>query len=127
MPRKNIPKALRRFIQELRTNLDPAGTTRENVRLRRESEVLRKECKEVFLKGGGRNRPDPAMVKVLLAEAERNVAACNEIVERQRSIIKEMERGGQDLSPARSVLNALLNTQSLNVLTRDRLLGMLTE
>jgi hypothetical protein len=48
MPRKDPSKALRQFVQELKTNLDPAGTMRENVRLRQESEILRKECKKVF-------------------------------------------------------------------------------
>ena len=128
MPRKDVPpaKALGQFAQELKTNLDPAGIMRENVRLRQESENLRKECKKVFVKGGGPN-PDPTMVKALLAEAERNVAACNGMVELQRSIIRELERDAQDPSPARSVLHAVLNTQSLHVLTRDRLLGMLTD
>ena len=129
MPRKDVPpaKALGQFAQELETNLDPAGIMRKNVRLRQESENLRKECKKVFVKGGGPIHPDLTMVKALLAEAERNVAACNGMLELQRSIIRELERDAQDPSPARSVLHAVLNTQSLHVLTRDRLLGMLTD
>jgi hypothetical protein len=67
------------------------------------------------------------MVKALLAEAERSVRAGEEAVERQRSIIKELERDGYDDKEARSVLHALLNTQALHVLTRDRLLELLTE
>jgi hypothetical protein len=66
------------------------------------------------------------MVKALLAEAERSVRAGEEAVERQRSIIKELERDGYDDKEA-SVLHALLNTQALHVLTRDRLLELLTE
>ena len=80
-------------------------TMRENFRLRQEKE----------------------MVKALLAEAERSIATGSKIVERQRCIIKELERDGHDTSQARSVLHELLNTQSLHVLTRDRLLGLLTE
>ena len=67
------------------------------------------------------------MVKALLAEAERSIATGSKIVERQRCIIKELERDGHDTSQARFVLHELLNTQSLHMLTRDRLLGLLTE
>ena len=67
------------------------------------------------------------IVKALLTEAERNVETGHKMVERQRCIIKEMERDGLDTSRARSVLHELLNTQSLHLLTRDRLLGLLTE
>ena len=67
------------------------------------------------------------MVKALLAEAERSVEEGNKMLERQRHIIKEAERDGLDASQKRSVLHELLNTQSLHILTRDRLLGLLTE
>ena len=63
----------------------------------------------------------------LLAEAEHSVESGSKLLERQRCIIKEVERDGLDASQARSVLHELLNTQSLHVLTRDRLLGLLTE
>jgi hypothetical protein len=84
--------------------------------------MLRTECKQVF-----RKRPDPAMLKALLVEAERSVTAGERDVEHQRSIIKELERDGHDDNEARSVLHDLLNTQALHVLTRDRLLELLTE
>ena len=92
------------------------------MRPRQQSAMLRTECKRVF-----RQRPSPAMVKALLAEAERGVRACDEAVERQRSIIKEAERDGHNDDDARTVLHDLLNTQALHVLTRDRLLELLTE
>lgn len=101
-------------------NLD--APKRENFRLRQQSAMLRTECKRVF-----RQRPSPAMVKALLAEAERGVRACDEAVERQRSIIKEAERDGHNDDDARTILHDLLNTQALHVLTRDRLLELLTE
>jgi hypothetical protein len=62
-----------------------------------------------------------------LAEAERSVETGSKLLERQRRIVKEVERDGVDASHARSVLHELLNTQSLHILTRDRLLGLLTE
>jgi hypothetical protein len=37
-----------------------------------------------------------------------------------------LEGEGRDGSEARAVLHALLNTQALHVLTRDRLLGILS-
>jgi hypothetical protein len=104
-----------------------AETMRENFRLRQENELLRKECRLLAAKADGRKRPNTEMVKALLAEAERSIATGSKIVERQRCIIKELERDGHDTSQARSVLHELLNTQSLHVLTRDRLLGLLTE
>ena len=66
-------------------------------------------------------------MKALLAEAERNVETGSKMVECQRFIIKELERDGLDTSRARSVLHELLNTQSLHLQARDRLLGLLTE
>jgi hypothetical protein len=102
------------------TNLTPAK--RENLRLRRRSAMLRAECKQVF-----RHRPDPVMLKALLAEAERSVTAGQEAVERQRSIVKNLERDGQDDKEARVVLHDLLNTQALHVLTRDRLFELTTD
>jgi hypothetical protein len=101
-----------------------AGTMRENSRLRQDNESLRKECRQLAATGEGR---DSKIVKALLTEAERNVETGHKMVERQRCIIKEMERDGLDTSRARSVLHELLNTQSLHLLTRDRLLGLLTE
>ena len=104
-----------------------AETMRENFRLRQENELLRKECRQLAAKAEGRKRPNTEMVKALLAEAERSIATGSKIVERQRCIIMELERDGHDTSQARFVLHELLNTQSLHVLTRDRLLGLLTE
>ena len=104
-----------------------AETMRENFRLRRQNELLREECRQVAAKADVSNRPNAEMVKALLAEAERSVESGSKLLERQRCIIKEVERDGLDASQARSVLHELLNTQSLHVLTRDRLLGLLTE
>ena len=104
-----------------------AGTMKENSRLRQENELLRKECRQLTEKAEGRDGPNPEMVKALLAEAERSVETGSKMVERQRRIIKELERDGLDTSQARWVLHELLNTQSLHLLTRDRLLDLLTE
>ena len=74
--------------KDIETNLDPAGTMRENFRQRQENELLRKECRQLDAKAQGRKRPNPEMVKALLAEAERNVETGSKIVEQQRSVIK---------------------------------------
>ena len=103
------------------------GTMKENSRLRQENELLRKECRRLTEKADGRDYPNPEMVKALLAEAERSVETGSKMVERQRRIIKELERDGLETSQARWVLHELLNTQSLHLLTRDRLLDLLTE
>ena len=103
------------------------GTMKENSRLRQENESLRKECRRLTEKADGRDYPNPEIVKALLAEAERNVETGSKMVERQRRIIKELERDGLDTSQARWVLHELLNTQSLHLLTRDRFLDLLTE
>ena len=104
-----------------------AGTMRENSRLRQENESLRKACRQLATKREGCNYPNPEMVKALLVEAERSVETGSELVERQRCIIKELEQDGLDTSRARSVLHELLNTQSLHLITRDRLLDLLAE
>jgi hypothetical protein len=100
---------------------DTAQTMRESSRLRQQNESLREECRQLTAKA------DVRKVKALLAEAERSVETGSKLLERQRCIIKELEQGGLDTSQARSVLHELLNAQSLHVLTRDRLLGLLTE
>ena len=100
-----------------------AWTMRENSRLRQQNESLRKECRQLATTGEG--HPNPEMVKALLVEAERSVETGSELVERQRCIIKELERDGLDISQARSVLHELLNTQSLHLLTNDLLFASL--
>ena len=107
-------------IKDFEANELTAGTMKENSRLRQENELLRKECRQLTEKADGRDGPNPEIVKALLAEAERSVETGSKIVERQRQIIKELERDGLDTSQARSVLHELLNTQSLHLLTRDR-------
>ena len=104
-----------------------AATIRESFRLRQQNKSLREECRQLAAKADVRNRPNTEIVKALLAEAERSVETGNKLVDRQRCIVKEAERDGLDASQARSVLHELLNTQSLHVLTRERLLGLLTE
>ena len=42
-----LPLPLRRYIRDLETNADPAGTLRENFKLRQENAELRKECKKL--------------------------------------------------------------------------------
>ena len=100
-----------------------AETMRENFRLRQENELLRKECRLLAAKADGRKRPNTEMVKALLAEAERSIATGSKIVE----LYHKGVRTRRSTSQARSVLHELLNTQSLHVLTPDRLLGLLTE
>ena len=39
-----LPHALRRYIREIQMNIDPAGTLRENFRLRQENHKLRRDC-----------------------------------------------------------------------------------
>lgn len=112
----------------------PAGDLKKPVQtsegslgnIRQQSVILRKECQEVFIGARNHRRPDPTMVKILLAEAERNVKVCDEVVVLQRAIINELESNGHDGRAARSGLHALLNTQALNILTRDRLLAILS-
>jgi hypothetical protein len=104
-----------------------AGTMRENSRLRQQNESLRKECRQLANKREGCNYPNPEMVKAVLVEAQRSVETGSELVGRQRCIIKELEQDGLDTSLARSVLHELLNTQSLHLITRDRLLDLLAE
>ena len=43
-----LPGALRRYIRDLQTNIDPVGTMRENFRLRQENLKLRRDC-ELYL------------------------------------------------------------------------------
>ena len=80
-------------------------TMRENFRLRQENELLRKECRLLAAKAEGRKRPNTEMVKALLAEAERSIATGSKIVERQRCIIKELERDGLRVRHARCFTN----------------------
>jgi hypothetical protein len=122
-----LPKPLRRYIHDLETNADPAGTMRENIRLRQENEMLRKECRQVAAQAARNKGPDAEIVEALLAEAECNVANGSMLVERQRSLVAELLCDGHDITQARAMLHALLNTQCLHVLTRDRLLEMLIE
>ena len=68
-----------------------------------------------------RNRPNTEIVKALLAEAKRSVENGEQAGRSPTCIVKEAERDGLDASQARSVLHELLNTQSLHVLTRERL------
>ena len=114
-------------IKDFKADDLTTGTMKENSRLRQENKSLRKECRRLTEKADGRDYPNPEMVKALLAEAERSVETGSKMVERQRRIIKELERDGLETSQARWVLHELLNTQSLHLLTRDRLLDLLTE
>jgi hypothetical protein len=42
-----LPLPLRRYILDLETNADPAGTLRQNFQLWQENEALRKECERL--------------------------------------------------------------------------------
>lgn len=50
-----LPNALRRYIHDLQTNADPAGTLRENFRLRQENAALRAECERLARSSAGIN------------------------------------------------------------------------
>lgn len=44
-----LPEPLRRFVMDLETECDPAGTIRQNHLLRAENAGLRKECEQLAL------------------------------------------------------------------------------
>jgi len=46
-----LPLPLRRYIHDLQTQVDPAGTVRENFTLKRENEFLRAECQRLAKDG----------------------------------------------------------------------------
>ena len=133
MPRKIIATSeeaspyTRQIVRDRKIQLGVSDPMRENGRLRQESALLRKKCEDVFFCERNGGRPDPTMVKALLLDAERTVIACDKIVEHQRAIVNELRSDDRDAREARSVLHALLNTQALLVLIRDRLLGVLSD
>jgi hypothetical protein len=55
---ESLPLGLRRYIHELQTNNDLAGTIRENFRLHQQIVVLQKECER--LTGAVSERPGGA-------------------------------------------------------------------
>jgi len=53
---EDLPPGLRRYIHELQTNNDLAGTIRENFRLHQETVALRKECERLKIAEGCANK-----------------------------------------------------------------------
>jgi hypothetical protein len=64
----------------------------------------------------------PQETKEHLAQAERHVALGAKYVARQREIIGELERDGQDAGQAWSLLALFEQVQAIHVVGRDRLL-----
>jgi hypothetical protein len=56
-----------------------------------------------------------------LLEAERRVAECNALVERQRKLIEQLGHEGDDITSARIVFDSLCVSLSLHVQDRHRL------
>jgi len=62
------------------------------------------------------------MTRRHLAEAEDHIALSNRIIRRQRELIKKREREGHDTAQSLVLLNTFLDSHSLHVRERDRLL-----
>jgi hypothetical protein len=60
-----------------------------------------------------------------LLEAERRVAECNALIERQRQLIEELAHDGHYITSAQIVFDSLLVSLSLHVQDRQRLRAML--
>jgi hypothetical protein len=62
-----------------------------------------------------------ALIVEHLAQAERHVAEGQQHIERQRQIIRELERDGHDLAIAEALLTQFEEMQLLHISDRDRL------
>jgi hypothetical protein len=60
-----------------------------------------------------------------LLEAERRIAECNTLIERQRQLIEELGYEGYDITSAQIVFDSLCISLSLHVQDRHRLRTML--
>jgi hypothetical protein len=60
-----------------------------------------------------------------LLEAERGVAECNALIERQRQLIERLAYEGHDITSAQIVFDSLCVSLALHVQDRHRLCAML--
>ena len=72
-------------------------------------------------------REDPALVRKHLAQAEIDVAAGTEHVERQREILAELGRDGHPTTQAEQLLRTFEDSLALHIEERDRLRKELNE
>jgi hypothetical protein len=63
----------------------------------------------------------------VLTETERHLARCVADIDRQRSMIAEMDRMGQDSTEALAVLKTLQQIQALRIHHREHILGELIQ
>jgi hypothetical protein len=64
---------------------------------------------------------DKAMIAKHLAIAERHVTGGQRHIDRQREIVRELQRDGRDLALAMSLLRQFEDMQTLHTQDRDRL------
>jgi hypothetical protein len=64
---------------------------------------------------------EPELVRKHLILAEQHVSRGEELLERQRALIRELERDGHDVRNAYKLLVQLERTQTLHIEDRDRL------
>jgi hypothetical protein len=60
-----------------------------------------------------------------LTETDWHLARCVADIDRQRSVIAELDRMGQDSTEALAVLKTLQQIQALRIHNRERILGKL--
>lgn len=65
--------------------------------------------------------PDRAIIEQHLAMAEGHVAKAGELVERQRSLVADLERDGHDTTEARRLLAEFQEIEAMHISDRDRL------
>ena len=70
---------------------------------------------------------DRAMLERFLAQGEEHVALGDEHIARQRHLISELRRDGQDTEMAETLLAEFEQSQALHVAHRDRLRRKLAE
>ena len=65
------------------------------------------------------------IVRRHLAEVGRHIHISNDVIRRQRALIRKREREGHDTKLSQELLNTFLETHSLHLRDRDRLRVML--
>jgi hypothetical protein len=70
---------------------------------------------------------DRQMILVHLAAASRHAVQCEQHVARQRELVEQMERRGQDSSLAKQTLQQFEASLAMHVADRDRLEKQLAE
>ncbi|MBB4360646.1 hypothetical protein GGD66_008163 [Bradyrhizobium sp. CIR48] len=65
---------------------------------------------------------DRGMLQEHLAIAERHIALGVKLLAKQEALIAELDRHGHDTKGARDVLATMVETQSLHIDDRDRIL-----